>query len=88
MKIQITATVMAASCTASGSSMALGAAALANGAMTSFKATATSPVQRRMQIAAGPIGITEFQFTLHYDPILIRVARNVNNAPLIRAING
>jgi len=56
--------------------------------MTSAKATATSPVQRRMQIAAGPIGITEFQFTLHYDPILIRVARNVDNAPLIRAING
>lgn len=75
-------------CALLSASNTFGAAALANGAMTSAKPTATNPVQRRMQIAADPIGITDFQFTLHYDPILIRVARNELDQPLIRAING
>lgn len=78
----VAALVMASSHTA------FGAAALANGALTSAKPTATNPVQRQMQIAADPIGITDFQFSLFFDPNLLTIARNVDEQYLIRGING
>jgi hypothetical protein len=69
-------------------SVAHGAAALAAGAKTSAKPTATNPVQRQMQIAADPIGITDFQFSLFFDSRLLQVAQNVDDQFLIRGING
>lgn len=68
--------------------VAHGAAALANGAITSAKPTATNPVQRRMQIAADPIGITDFQFSLFFDRGILRVAQNVDEQFEVRGING
>lgn len=69
-------------------SSAFGAAALASGAKTSCKATSTDPVKRQMQIAADPQGITDFQFSIQFDPSLVRVANDVSGLPMIRAING
>lgn len=70
-------------------SISYGAAALAAGAITSAKPTATNPVQRQMQIAADPMGITDFQFSLYFDPNLLFVATDpTTGLPLIRAING
>lgn len=70
------------------SSLAQGAAALANGAATSAKPTAKDTAKKQIQIAADPVGIIDFQFTLHYDPLLLHVATNANGAPLIEALNG
>lgn len=70
------------------SSMAHAAAALANGAATSAKATAKDAAKKQIQIAADPIGIIDFQFTLHYDPVILHVAVDDNEQPLIRGING
>lgn len=71
------------------SSMAHGAAALANGAQTSAKPTAKDAAKKQIQIAADPIGITDFQFTLQFDPNILHVALDPDsNSPLIRAING
>lgn len=70
-------------------SISYGAAALAAGAITSAKPTATNPVQRQMQIAADPMGIIDFQFSLYYDPNLLTIAINPDTQqPLIRGING
>lgn len=78
----VAALVMASSHTA------FGAAALANGALTSAKPTATNPVQRQIQIAADPVGITDFQFSLFFDTNILEVATNVDEQFEIRAING
>lgn len=73
-------------------SAAFGAAALANGALTSAKPTATNPVQRQIQIAADPLGITDFQFSLFYDPSLLFIAEGMISSdefgPIIHGING
>lgn len=44
------------------------AAALANGAQTSCKPTATNPALRQIQINADPFGVKSFQFSISYDP--------------------
>lgn len=73
------------------SSMAYATAALANGAATSAKPTAKDAAKKQIQIAADPVGITDFQFTLQYDPSILHVAFDPDNevlTPLIEAING
>jgi hypothetical protein len=63
-------------------------AALANGAKTSAKPTSTNPTQKQMQIAADPLGILDFQFTMTFNPDLVSVATDSFGVPLITTLNG
>lgn len=63
------------------------AAALQNGARTSCKPTASNPALRQIQIAADPIGILDFQFTIHWDPQILHLVKD-GQFPVVSALNG
>lgn len=62
----LSTTLLMAAFLGTGATQAFGAAALAGGAKTSCKPTATSPALRQIQINADPLNVAAYQLTMSY----------------------
>ncbi len=84
VRSKLLSAVVAAAAISTLTASSFGAAALAGGAKTSCKPTATSPALRQIQINADPLNVQSYGLTMTYETDLV----TINPAKDIFGVNG